>query len=207
MVTLRRTVLRAMPATKPVSPARAPFERPRMSIGDLTAADVMFTTRPNSRSIMPSTVARMSSMAVSMLALSAAFQSSRVHSRKSPGGGPPALLTRMSGSGQAASTAARPSGVVMSPGTAVTRAPGVRPDRGRRLLEGRGGSRRDPDLHTLRRERVRAPSAQALARRADDRAAPCDTEIHRVPLRFGCSLSGRLSPGRAGRFPGRRVPG
>jgi hypothetical protein len=48
-----------------------------------------------------------------MLASSAAIQSSRVQLRKSPGGGPPALLTRISGCGQAASAAARPSGVVI----------------------------------------------------------------------------------------------
>ena len=38
----------------------------------------------------------------------------------SPGGGPPAFVTRMSGCGHAASAAARPSGVVMSQATAVT---------------------------------------------------------------------------------------
>ena len=54
---------------------------------------------------MPSTVARISSMGVSMLASSAAIQAARSHWRKSPGGGPPALLTRMSTCGQAASAA------------------------------------------------------------------------------------------------------
>jgi len=58
-----------------------------------------------------------------MLASMALIQSSRFHSRKSPRGGPPALLTRMSGFGQAASAAARPASVVMSPATAVTFAP------------------------------------------------------------------------------------
>ena len=38
-------------------------------------------------------------------------------------GGPPQLFTRMSGLGQAASAAARPASVEMSPGTAVTLAP------------------------------------------------------------------------------------
>jgi hypothetical protein len=46
---------------------------------------------------MPSTVALISSIGVSMLASSALIQSSRVQLRKSPGGGPPALLIRMSG--------------------------------------------------------------------------------------------------------------
>ena len=123
MVTLLLTVLRASPATKPVRPARAPLDRPSISIGAFTAAEVMLTMRPNLRAIMPSTVALISSIGVSMLASIALIQSSRVQLRKSPGGGPPALLTRMSGSGQASSAAARPSGVVMSPATAVTLTP------------------------------------------------------------------------------------
>src|SRR5215831_6565508 len=120
MVTLLITVLRERPAMKPVRPARAPLERPKTSIGDFTAADVMLTMRPNLRAIMPSIVALMSSIGASMLASIALIQSSRVQSWKSPGGGPPALLTRMSGLGHALSAAARPASVVMSPGTAVT---------------------------------------------------------------------------------------
>ena len=61
------------------------------------------------RSIMPSTVALISSIGVSMFASSALIQASRSQSRKSPGGGPPALLTRISGCGHAASACARPS--------------------------------------------------------------------------------------------------
>src|SRR3954469_2105888 len=125
MVTFDATVLRAMPATKPVSPARAPLERPSTSIGAFTAAEVMLTIRPNFRDIMPSTVALISSIGVSMLASIALIQSSRVQLRKSPGGGPPALLTRISGSGQAFSAASRPAGVVMSPATSVTVTPGL----------------------------------------------------------------------------------
>ena len=72
---------------------------------------------------MPSTTALIRKIGVSMLASTALIQSSRPHSRKSPRGGPPALFTRMSGSGHAASAAARPASVVMSPGTAVTLTP------------------------------------------------------------------------------------
>jgi hypothetical protein len=72
---------------------------------------------------MPSTVALIISIGASMLASSAASQSSRVQLRKSPGGGPPALLTRMSGCGQAASAAARPAGVTMSAATVMTSTP------------------------------------------------------------------------------------
>ena len=84
MVTLLITVLRAMPATKPVRPVRAPLDRPSTSIGAFTAAEVMLTMRPNLRAIMPSTVALISSIGVSMLASSALIQSSRVQLRKSP---------------------------------------------------------------------------------------------------------------------------
>ena len=38
--------VRATPATKPVRPLRAPLDKPRMSIGDFTELDVMFTMRP-----------------------------------------------------------------------------------------------------------------------------------------------------------------
>ena len=125
MVTLLITVLRAIPATKPVRPERAPLDRPSTSIGAFTAAEVMLTMRPNLRAIMPSTVALISSIGVSMLASMALIQSSRVQLRKSPGGGPPALLIRISGSGQAFSAASRPAGVVMSPATSVTVTPGL----------------------------------------------------------------------------------
>src|SRR5438270_4669951 len=96
---------------------------PRLGIGDLTEPEVMLTMRPNLRAHIPSTVALISMIGVSMLALSAFCQSSTDHSRKSPCGGPPQLLTRISGLGQAASAAARPVSVEMSPGTAVTLAP------------------------------------------------------------------------------------
>ena len=83
----------------------------------------MLTMRPKPRSIMPSTVALMSSIGASMFASRALIQISRSQSRKSPGGGPPALLTRMSGFGHASSAAARPSGVAISPTTTRTLAP------------------------------------------------------------------------------------
>src|SRR3546814_15000563 len=41
MVTLLITVLRARPATKPVRPARAPLDRPRLSIGALDRKSVV----------------------------------------------------------------------------------------------------------------------------------------------------------------------
>ncbi|MCY1215789.1 hypothetical protein D9M72_276440 [compost metagenome] len=117
------TDVRATPATKPVRPLRAPFDRPRMSIGDFTELDVMLTMRPKPRFAMPSTVALMSSMGVSMLASTALIHASRSQLRKSPGGGPPALVTTMSKSWPSANTAARPASVVMSAATCLTKGP------------------------------------------------------------------------------------
>src|SRR4029078_8946047 len=120
MVTLAAATCRASPPTKPVRPALAPCESPKVVIGIFTAVEVMLTMRPKRRSTMPSSTARISMIGVSMLASIAFSQSSRDHWRKSPGGGPPALLTRMSGLGQAASAAARPASVAISAVTGVT---------------------------------------------------------------------------------------
>ena len=168
-----------MPATKPVRPARAPLERPSTSIGAFTAAEVMLTMRPNFRAIMPSTVALISSIGVSMLASIALIQSSRVQLRKSPGGGPPALLIRISGSGQAFSAASRP---------------GRRGDVAGDLGDGDAGigfadfvgglfqrlraARGQRDMHAFIGQRHGAGAPQALARCADDGAAAFDPKIH-----------------------------
>src|SRR5947209_11557718 len=58
-----------------------------------------------------------------MLASSALIQSLRSQFRKSPAGGPPALLMRISGLGQAARMASRPSFVVTSATTATVSVP------------------------------------------------------------------------------------
>ena len=116
--------LRARPATNPVSPLRAPLLSPRFSIGALALTEVMLTMRPKPRCAMPSTVALIKAIGVSMLASSAASQSSRDQLRKSPGGGPPALVTTMSnavpGPCGCANTAVRPASVVMSAATDST---------------------------------------------------------------------------------------
>ena len=124
MVTPRPAkALRDTPATKPVRPLRAPLDRPSVSMGDLTALLVMLMMRPKPRSAMPSTVALISSIGVSILASMARSQASRSQLRKSPGGGPPALVTTMSKSRRVANTAARPSVVVISAGTNSTSGP------------------------------------------------------------------------------------
>src|SRR5689334_6617089 len=74
----------------------------------------MLTIRPNRLAIIPSIVDLISMIADNMLASIALIQSSRDQVRKSPGGGPPALLIRMSGEGHAARSASRPAVVVTS---------------------------------------------------------------------------------------------
>src|SRR3546814_6125437 len=85
----------------------------------------MLTMRPNLRSPMPSTTALISRIGVIMLASTALTHSSRPQSWKSPGGGPPALLTRMSLVPATPSASARPASVVMSPATVFTVTPGA----------------------------------------------------------------------------------
>ena len=139
---------------------------------------------------MPSTVALMSSIGVSMLASSARIQASRSQSRKSPGGGPPALLTRMSGSGHAASAAARPSGVVMSHATQRTGAPAVRADLvGRALARpprcARRSSRRSPHRRAPARSRGPAPCSRRRPARVCRRCRdPCVS----APRRCGSAV-------------------
>ena len=65
IVTLCRATSRERPPTKPVSPARAPFDRPSRPTGAFTMWLVMLTIRPNLRSIMPSTVALMNMIGAS----------------------------------------------------------------------------------------------------------------------------------------------
>ena len=179
MVTLLITVLRAMPATKPVRPARAPLDRPSTSIGAFTAAEVMLTMRPNFRAIMPSTVALISSIGVSMLASIALIQSSRVQLRKSPGGGPPALLIRMSGSGQAFSAASRPGRRRDVAGDLGDGDAGIGfADFIGGLLQRLRAARGQRDMHAFIGQRHGAGAPQALARCADDGAAAFDPKIH-----------------------------
>ncbi|MDT4864120.1 hypothetical protein FQZ97_988670 [compost metagenome] len=108
----------AVPATKPVSPLRDALDRPNSGIGDFTDAEVMLTTRPQLLSIMPGRTAFISKIGVSMLAFSAFNHSFVSQSDHSPGGGPPALVTRMSAFGSASRSSCRPSTVVTSATTA-----------------------------------------------------------------------------------------
>src|SRR5262249_24064345 len=152
--------------------------RPRMSMGDFTETDVMLTIRPNRLVIMPSTVALIRKIGVSMLASSARSHASRSHSRKSPGGGPPALFTRMSGLGHAWSSCARTARVrdLPRPGRAAHAGRVANLLRGR--LECVLGARVDREIDTLAGQRHGAALAEALAGGADDRVLALDSQIH-----------------------------
>ena len=104
MVTLACATVRATPARKPVSPARAPLDRSNPGSGCFTEADVTLTIRPNRRSTMPSTTSWTSLIGVAMLARTPARSASSSTCRKSRGGGPPLLFTRMSTVGTAATS-------------------------------------------------------------------------------------------------------
>ena len=147
---------------------------------------------------MPSTVALISMIGVSMLALTAFCQSSIAQSRKSPCGGPPALLTRMSGSGQAASACWRPSSVVMSPATAVTLAPVSRRISAAVCSSVSAVRAVIDELDPGPPQRHRAGAAQPLARRADDRLASGDSQIQHVSLHR--VVGGALSAAPATRY-------
>ena len=92
-------------------------------IGASTEEDVILTMRPKPRAAMPSITAVISSIGVTMFWTTPAMIFSRSSSRKPRRGGPPLLLTRMSGSGQAASSSACTSGRLTSPITGVTETP------------------------------------------------------------------------------------
>ena len=174
MVTLCRATCRASPPTNPVSPARAPLLMPSVGIGDFTEAEVMLTMRPKRRAIMPSTVALISAIGVSMLASSARIQSSRSHSRKSPGGGPPGVVHQDVGR--------RARGQRRRPARLGGDVPGNRGDAWRRSPPG-----------------SRVPSAPASRRRARG-----DGDARRPPVRapwrrHGPAPCWRRKPGPSGR--------
>ena len=123
MVTLEAATERATPARNAVSPARAPDDRSRPTSGIFTEPEVMLTMRPNFFATIGSMAFWMSSMATIMLPMTPSIIFCRSSSRKSRNGGPALLLTRISGSGQAANSAFWPSGEATSAATAVILAP------------------------------------------------------------------------------------
>ena len=106
---------------------------------------------------------------------------SRSSSRKSRRGGPPLLLTRMSGAGQAASSAAWPSGVLTSAATAFTSTLKRAGDLGGGCVECLPVTAIDDDIAAGFGERECAAAAEPAARCADDRLPAGDAEIQERP--------------------------
>src|SRR6056300_1457501 len=98
---------RDVPATYPVNPERAAFDNPNCAIGALTDCDVIFTTRPQPCVIICGKHAFINAIGASIFASSALMKSSRSQSDHNPGGGPPALVTRISSCPAASNTLAR----------------------------------------------------------------------------------------------------
>ena len=79
-----------------VAPARAVFDKMSCAIGWRTASEVIATTRPHRRSCMPGTAAlHIATTDIRFRSIAAGYASTGVDA-KLPGGGPPALATRMS---------------------------------------------------------------------------------------------------------------
>ncbi len=209
---VRGATSRDRPLATEVSPLRAADDSPIGVIGAITIAEVMFTMRPNRRSTIPSITSRISSSAESMLASTAAIQSSRDQSWNRPGGGPPLFVTTMSGDGHAARSAARVASRAMSPTTA---SPGRRTPRASAAAVASSASRVAPvdrDVHTLTRERRRARAPEPAARRRDDRGPAGDAEVHGcLPHQKSRSGGGWRAPlverVVIGWFPARRARG
>ena len=87
---------RARVFRNPVAPARAVFDRISCGIGWRTAIDVIATTLPHCRSRIAGTAPSHIAITDRQFSSSAArYWSTRID-EKSPGGGPPAFVTRMS---------------------------------------------------------------------------------------------------------------
>ena len=205
-VTLACATVRSTPARKLVSPARAPEERSRPGIGIFTEIEVMLTIRPKRRATMPSTARWISSIGVTMFVATPAKIAARSSSRKSLTGGPPALVTRMSGDGSAAKSRSCPSRVVTSAATAV-----VRPSIAAVISSATRATRSAlmPFNHDHRAgpgKRLGAGTPQAAAGAADDRLAAIDSEIEDGSP-SGLSGKGEPDPAGASSPMRRSVPG
>jgi hypothetical protein len=169
---------RAVPATKPVSPVRAAFDRPSAGIGALTDCEVMLTTRPQPRSIMPGRIAVISAMGVSMLASSALMKSSRPQSDQRPRrraarvGHEDVDITRRRQDLRAALVAGDIGG-----DRRHRHAIGVA-DMLRRRLQRLRPAGVHHQIDARLRQRFGAAPAKPLRRRADQRAFSLDTQIH-----------------------------
>ena len=187
---------RATPARKAVSPARAPEERSSPASGIFTEPEVMLTMRPNFLrrhrvDRLLDQLDRHDHVGDRRRRASAA----RSSSRKSRNGGPALLLTRMSGSGQAANSAFCPSGVATSATTGMIFAPVALRSLGGGRVEPRRVAPVDHHLAAGLGQRLGAGAAEPAARGADDGLAAGNTKIHGLLPRVGVApqCAGRIS--------------
>ena len=183
--TSRATVFR-----NPVTPARAVFDRIRFGIGWRTATDVIATTRPQPWACIAGTAALHIADDRQQVEVEGGRIRARRGRREVPGGGPPALVTRMSrppsASVAAATNAAPPCGV----------ADVVRRTRCSRDRSSAAASRTRPSSRP--QITTRAPSAASA--RADPRPSPADpaATAARLPCSPEIHGAGRYRPaGRA----------
>ena len=105
MVTFLSATVRATPARNAVKPARAPDDRSRPASGIFHRAGGDIDDAPEFALAHRVDHFWINSTATTMLAMTPSIICARVSSRKFRIGGPPLLFTRISGSGQAASSA------------------------------------------------------------------------------------------------------
>ena len=123
MVTFLSATVRAIPARKAVKPARAPLDKSRPATGIFTVMDVIFTMRPNPFAAIESITCCIRLIGVSIFIFTPSIMAFLSSWRKSFNGGPALLFTKISGSGQAASSAICPSSVLTSAATGITDTP------------------------------------------------------------------------------------
>src|SRR6476646_10823260 len=174
MVTFLSATVRATPARKAVRPARAPEDKSSPASGAFTEDEVMLMMRPKPRCAIGSITFWINSTATTTWAMTPSIIACRVSSRKSLNGGPALLLTKMSGAGQAASSAFWPSAVATSATTGIILAPAV-------AESSAAVAAVDHHLAAGLRQRLGASLAEPAARGTDNGLAAGDTEIHGVP--------------------------
>ena len=177
---------RASPATKPVSPLRAPLDRPSISIGAFTEPEVMLTTRPKPRSAMRvdgglDQLDRREHVGVDRLDPVVAVPVAEVARRRAAGVVDQDVDLRARGQrGFAAGRGGDVAGDRAHLDLRIQRAQ-LLCRRLQRLVAARG----DDHVHALAHQRRRATLAQPLAGRADQRPLAFDSQIHSFARRHG----------------------
>ena len=177
----------------PTTPGRAVFDSRRFLTGCFTATDVMATMRPQPFLRISGRAASVSWTVDRRLRSTAFLYASGVKSSTPPGGGPPALATRMSR--RPNSDAVRSTSRAQNASSATSPATGTTLRPVSRAISPAVASRASGDLELM------TTSAPSLASRsATARPRPFDAPVTRAALSFS-PRSTRVSPlGRTGRW-------